>query len=29
MQVDILRGIKKRYSEISIMNFAAASIFIS
>ena len=29
MQVDILRGIKKRYSEISIMNFPAAYIFIS
>ena len=29
MQVDILRGIEKRYSEISIMNFLAAYIFIS
>lgn len=27
MQVDILRGIEKRYSEISIMNFPAASLF--
>ena len=29
MQVDILRGIEKPYSEISIMNFPAAYIFIS
>ena len=29
MQVDILKGIEKRYREISIMNFPAASIFIS
>ena len=29
MQVDILRGIEKRYNEISIMNFPAAYIFIS
>ena len=29
MQVDILREIEKRYSEISIMNFPAAYIFIS
>ena len=29
MQVDILRAIEKRYSEISIMNFPAAYIFIS
>ena len=29
MQVDVLRGIDKRYSEISIMNFPAAYIFIS